>query len=118
MSPLSSVPIFTAGSIGSGVGSGSGAAISANLAAASLGTETDGSIVCPASACGLVGIKPTVGLTSSGLASARQHDEPDSDPLRRSRHCRQRRIPLAWSLHSTLGARLRRTCNEEAPQND
>lgn len=47
-----------------GSSSGSGVAVSANLAAAALGTETDGSIVCPASANGLVGIKPTVGLTS------------------------------------------------------
>lgn len=47
-----------------GSSSGSGAAVSANLAAAALGTETDGSIVCPSSACGVVGIKPTVGLTS------------------------------------------------------
>lgn len=47
-----------------GSSSGSAAAVSANFAAASLGTETDGSIVCPSSACGVVGIKPTVGLTS------------------------------------------------------
>ncbi len=47
-----------------GSSSGSAAAVSASLAAAALGTETDGSIVCPASACGVVGIKPTVGLTS------------------------------------------------------
>jgi amidase len=47
-----------------GSSSGSGAATSASLAAAALATETDGSIVCPASHCGVVGIKPTVGLTS------------------------------------------------------
>lgn len=47
-----------------GSSSGTGAAVSAGLCAAALGTETDGSIVCPASACGVVGIKPTVGLTS------------------------------------------------------
>ena len=47
-----------------GSSSGSAAAASANLCAAALGTETDGSVVCPASACGVVGIKPTVGLTS------------------------------------------------------
>jgi amidase len=47
-----------------GSSSGSGAAVSANFAAVSLGTETDGSIVCPANANGVVGIKPTVGLTS------------------------------------------------------
>jgi amidase len=47
-----------------GSSSGSAAAVSANLCAAALGTETDGSIVCPSSICGVVGIKPTVGLTS------------------------------------------------------
>jgi amidase len=47
-----------------GSSSGSGAAVSANFAAVTLGTETDGSIVCPSNANGVVGIKPTVGLTS------------------------------------------------------
>ncbi|MGH9214383.1 MAG: amidase [Acidimicrobiales bacterium] len=47
-----------------GSSSGSGAAASANLCAAAVGTETDGSIVCPAGANGVVGLKPTVGLTS------------------------------------------------------
>lgn len=47
-----------------GSSSGTGAAITANLAAVGIGTETDGSIVCPASANGLVGVKPTVGLVS------------------------------------------------------
>lgn len=47
-----------------GSSSGSAAAASANFAAVSLGTETDGSIVCPGNVNGVVGIKPTVGLTS------------------------------------------------------
>jgi amidase len=47
-----------------GSSSGTGAAVSAALAAAGLGTETDGSIVCPAATNGVVGIKPTVGLVS------------------------------------------------------
>jgi amidase len=47
-----------------GSSSGSGISVSASLTAASLGTETDGSIVCPASNNGVVGIKPTVGLVS------------------------------------------------------
>ncbi|MDP9473073.1 MAG: amidase family protein, partial [Chloroflexota bacterium] len=42
-----------------GSSSGSAAAVAASLAAASVGTETDGSIVCPSSACSVVGIKPT-----------------------------------------------------------
>jgi len=51
-----------------GSSSGSGAAIAANLAAVAVGTETDGSIVCPSNACGLVGVKPTLGLVSrSGI---------------------------------------------------
>ena len=47
-----------------GSSSGSGSATSANLCAISIGTETDGSIVCPSALNGLVGIKPTVGLVS------------------------------------------------------
>ncbi|HEX6124485.1 MAG TPA: amidase [Pyrinomonadaceae bacterium] len=47
-----------------GSSSGTGAAIAANFAALGIGTETDGSIVCPASICGIVGLKPTVGLIS------------------------------------------------------
>ncbi|GAB6196343.1 amidase [Lysobacter xanthus] len=47
-----------------GSSSGSGTAASANLAAATIGTETDGSIICPSSVAGIVGLKPTVGLVS------------------------------------------------------
>ena len=51
-----------------GSSSGTAASIAANLAAIGIGTETNGSIVCPASICGIVGIKPTVGLVSrSGI---------------------------------------------------
>lgn len=51
-----------------GSSSGTGAAIAANLAAIGIGTETDGSILCPSSICGIVGIKPTIGLASrSGI---------------------------------------------------
>src|SRR3954454_15520896 len=51
-----------------GSSSGTGAAIAANFAAIGIGTETDGSIVCPSGANGLVGIKPTVGLVGrSGI---------------------------------------------------
>jgi amidase len=52
----------------SGSSSGSGAAVAANLCAVAVGTETDGSVIAPASSCGLVGMKPTVGLVSrSGI---------------------------------------------------
>ncbi|MBI1780949.1 MAG: amidase [Sphingobacteriales bacterium] len=51
-----------------GSSSGSGAAVSANLCAIAIGTETDGSVIAPSSFCGVVGIKPTVGLLSrSGI---------------------------------------------------
>lgn len=51
-----------------GSSSGTGAAVAASLAAIGVGTETDGSIVCPSSICGLVGLKPTIGLVSrSGI---------------------------------------------------
>ncbi len=51
-----------------GSSSGTASAIAASLAAVGVGTETDGSIICPSSICGLVGIKPTVGLVSrSGI---------------------------------------------------
>lgn len=52
----------------SGSSSGSGAAVSANLCVVAIGTETNGSIISPSSSCGIVGIKPTVGLLSrSGI---------------------------------------------------
>src|SRR3989441_1003017 len=59
-----------------GSSSGSGAAPSASFAAVSIGTETDGSIVCPANANGVVGIKPTVGLVSraGGVPISHTHD--------------------------------------------
>jgi amidase len=47
-----------------GSSSGTGTAIAANLAVVGIGTETDGSIICPSAICGLVGLKPTVGLVS------------------------------------------------------
>jgi amidase len=64
---LSRNPYFTDRST-SGSSAGSAAAVSASLCAVAIGTETDGSIVSPASYCGVVGIKPTVGLVSrSGI---------------------------------------------------
>ncbi len=67
-----------------GSSSGSGAAISANLAAVAIGTETDGSIVCPANANGLVGIKPTVGLISRTGIVPISHTQDSAGPMARS----------------------------------
>jgi len=67
-----------------GSSSGSGAATSANLCAAALATETDGSIVCPASLCGVVGIKPTVGLTSRAGVVPISHTQDTIGPHART----------------------------------
>jgi amidase len=67
-----------------GSSSGSGAAISANLCAVAIGTETDGSIVCPSSANGIVGIKPTVGLASRSGIIPISHSQDTPGPMARS----------------------------------
>ncbi len=67
-----------------GSSSGSGAAISASLAAVSLGTETDGSIVCPANANGIVGIKPTLGLVSRAGIIPIAHSQDTAGPMTRT----------------------------------
>ncbi len=67
-----------------GSSSGSGAGTSANLCAGSLGTETDGSIVCPSSANGLVGIKPTVGLISRSGIIPISHTQDSAGPMCRT----------------------------------
>src|ERR1700733_5493558 len=67
-----------------GSSSGTGAAISANLAAAGIGTETDGSIVCPSSSNGLVGIKPTVGLISRAGIIPISHSQDTPGPMCRT----------------------------------
>lgn len=64
----------------SGSSSGSAAAVSANLCAAALGTETDGSIISPSSHCGVVGIKPTVGLTSRAGVVPISHSQDTIGP--------------------------------------
>jgi amidase len=67
-----------------GSSSGSGAAASANFAVLALGSETDGSIVCPSNANGLVGIKPTVGLTSRAGVVPISHTQDTVGPLART----------------------------------
>jgi amidase len=67
-----------------GSSSGSGAAVAANLCAAAIGTETDGSIVCPSGANGIVGIKPTVGLTSRTGVIPISHTQDGAGPMART----------------------------------
>jgi len=67
-----------------GSSSGTGAAIAANLAAVGVGTETDGSIVCPAHACSLVGIKPTVGAVSRAGIVPISHRQDTAGPMART----------------------------------
>lgn len=67
-----------------GSSSGSGVAVSANLCAMAIGTETDGSIVCPSSTNGIVGIKPTVGLWSRLGIIPISHSQDTAGPMARS----------------------------------
>jgi amidase len=67
-----------------GSSSGSGAAIAASLCAVAVGTETDGSIVCPSSANGLVGIKPTLGLVSRSGIIPIAHSQDTAGPMARN----------------------------------
>jgi amidase len=67
-----------------GSSSGSAAGVSANLGAVAVGTETDGSIVCPAGANGVVGIKPTVGLVSRAGIVPISHTQDTAGPLCRT----------------------------------
>jgi amidase len=67
-----------------GSSSGTGAAISASFAAVGIGTETDGSIVCPSSACSLVGIKPTLGLIDGAGIIPIAHSQDTAGPMART----------------------------------
>jgi amidase len=67
-----------------GSSSGTGAGISANLATVGIGTETDGSIVCPSSSNGLAGIKPTVGLVSRSGIIPISHSQDGAGPMCRT----------------------------------
>jgi amidase len=67
-----------------GSSSGSGTAVSANLCAAAIGTETDGSIVCPSTNNGLVGIKPTLGLVSRAGIIPIAHSQDTAGPMTRT----------------------------------
>ncbi|MGH9972242.1 MAG: amidase [Pyrinomonadaceae bacterium] len=67
-----------------GSSSGSAAAVAANLCAAAVGTETDGSVVCPSSANSLVGIKPTLGLISRAGIIPIAHSQDTAGPMART----------------------------------
>ncbi len=67
-----------------GSSSGSAVAVAANLITVALGTETDGSIICPASMCDVVGIKPTVGLTSRAGVIPISHSQDTVGPFART----------------------------------
>jgi amidase len=67
-----------------GSSSGSATATSANLTALSVGTETDGSIVCPSGVCGIVGIKPTVGLIGRAGIVPISHSQDTAGPMCRT----------------------------------
>jgi amidase len=67
-----------------GSSSGSAAAVAANLCAVAVGTETDGSIICPAQTNGIVGIKPTVGLISRSGIIPIAHSQDTAGPMART----------------------------------
>ena len=67
-----------------GSSSGSGAAVAANLSAGAVGTETDGSVICPAQTNGIVGIKPTLGLLSRSGIIPIAHSQDTAGPMART----------------------------------
>ncbi len=67
-----------------GSSSGSGAAVAANLATVAIGTETDGSIICPAQTNGIIGIKPTLGLLSRSGIIPIAHSQDTPGPMART----------------------------------
>src|SRR5204862_4147575 len=67
-----------------GSSSGSGAAAAANICAIAVGTETDGSVTCPSSVNGLVGIKPTIGLVSRSGIIPIAHSQDTAGPMART----------------------------------
>jgi amidase len=67
-----------------GSSAGSGAAVAAGLATVAIGTETDGSIICPAAMNGIVGIKPTLGLVSRSGIVPISHNQDTAGPMARS----------------------------------
>ncbi|MFD0618846.1 amidase family protein [Paenibacillus sp. GCM10027629] len=79
LNPYGPGEVFVGGS-----SAGSGASIAANLAAAAIGTETSGSIICPASQNSIVGIKPTIGLVSRTGIIPIAHSQDSAGPMTRT----------------------------------
>lgn len=92
-----------------GSSSGSGVAVSANLCAVAVGTETDGSILCPSSVNGIVGIKPTVGLVSRAGIVPIAHSQDTAGPMARTV------ADAATLLQVLAGADLRDPATADAP---
>ncbi|AXL48901.1 amidase [Paraburkholderia caffeinilytica] len=96
----------------SGSSSGSATAVAAGLAAMAIGTETDGSIVSPASICGVVGLKPTVGRISRDGIIPISHSQDTPGPITRSVH------DAALLLSAIAGADTRDSQTSAAPAPD
>jgi amidase len=92
-----------------GSSSGSAVAVAANLITVALGTETDGSIICPASMCDVVGIKPTVGLTSRAGVIPISHSQDTVGPMARTV------TDAAIVLGAIAGADSRDKATQESP---
>jgi amidase len=92
-----------------GSSSGTGAAVAANLAAVGVGTETDGSVVCPSSVSALVGIKPTVGLVSRSGIIPIAHSQDTAGPMARTV------ADAALLLNAMAGADQRDAATAAAP---
>jgi len=92
-----------------GSSSGTGAAIAANLAAVGVGTETDGSVVCPSSVAALVGIKPTIGLVSRFGIIPISHSQDTAGPMARTV------TDAAVLLNAMAGADPRDAATSSAP---
>ncbi len=96
----------------SGSSSGSAVAVSANLCALAIGTETDGSIVSPASHCGIVGLKPTLGLISRAGIIPIAHSQDTAGPMTRTV------TDAAIALGILAGADPRDPATRAAPEQD
>ena len=96
----------------SGSSSGSAVAVSANLCALAIGTETDGSIVSPASHCGIVGLKPTLGLISRTGIIPIAHSQDTAGPMARTV------TDAAIALGILAGADPRDPATRAAPEKD